>query len=246
MSSSTTFKIAAAAFAVAGTFASTAHAAGFMLTEQTAGSMGRAYAGVGVDGTDLGGMFYNPASMTLHPGTQIQAGFVGIGLNLDYAGDDGQSANGRFHPQAIPHGYISHQINDTTWVGLSLTVPYGMGTDYDSDWAENQRGIKATVLTFDFNPNFAWKATEKFSIGAGISLQYAQADLKTNMPLSQSPAASGALGAISGVTGPTAGAVLKNVYAKSEIDADSWAWGWNIGVMWSPVDNFRVGVSYRS
>ena len=251
-------KLATGALAVAGAFAaSSAHAAGFMLTEQTAGSMGRAYAGVGVDGTDVGGMYYNPATMTLHPGTQIQAGFVGIGLNLDYAGDDGSSANGRFHPQAIPHGYISHQINDSTWIGLSLTVPFGMGTDYDSDWAESQRGIKATILTFDLNPNVAWKISDKVSVGAGVSIQYAAADLKTRMALSQSPevsAAAGqanaALGAMAGKTGLVSDNALKagldNTYVKSEIDADSWAWGFNFGVMWSPLENLRFGASYRS
>ena len=233
-------KLAAGALAVAGAFAaSSAHAAGFMLTEQTAGSMGRAYAGVGVDGTDLGGMFYNPASMTLHPGTQIQAGFVGVGLNLDFAGDESKGyhdANGRFHPQAIPHGFISHQINDSTWVGLSLTVPFGMGTDYDSDWSGNERGIKATVLTFDFNPNFAWKVNEKFSVGAGISLQYAAADLKIRQRLANTPAGQGLGGA----------AMLGDSSVKSEIDADSWAWGWNVGLMWSPVETLRFGISYRS
>ncbi len=263
MSSSTTFKIAAAAFAVAGAFASTAHAAGFMLTEQTAGSMGRAYAGVGVDGTDVGGMYYNPASMTLHPGTQIQAGFVGIGLNLDFAGDESKGyhdANGRFHPQAIPHGFISHQINDSTWVGLSLTVPFGMGTAYDSDWAGNKRGIKATILTLDFNPNFAWKVSDKFSVGAGISLQYASADLKTRLALSDTTPGQKASGAIHSaiqdaqVAGNSqklqeamdVAAAVGNGSVKSEIDADSWAWGGNVGFMWSPTQNFRVGVSYRS
>ena len=62
--------------------ASAAHAAGFMLTEQSAGALGRAYAGAGVDGTDISGVYYNPATMTLHPGTQIQAGFVAVGLDL--------------------------------------------------------------------------------------------------------------------------------------------------------------------
>lgn len=255
MSSSTTFKIAAAAFAVAGAFASTAHAAGFMLTEQTAGSLGRAYAGVGVDGTDVAGAYYNPATMTLHPGTNIQAGFVGIGLNLDYAGKDGETANGRFHPQAIPHGHITHQINDSTWVGFSMTVPFGMGTDYDSDWNQSRRGIKATILTLDFNPSVAWKVTDKISIGAGVSLQYASADLKMRMNLSDTTPgqmASGIIGSSvsNGIATPdeakaVAGAVAKGS-AQSEIDADSWAWGWNIGVMWSPVQNFRVGLSYRS
>ena len=254
MSSSTTFKIAAAAFAVAGAFASTAHAAGFMLTEQTAGSLGRAYAGVGVDGTDVAGVYYNPATMTLHPGTNIQAGFVGVGLNLDYADKDGSTANGRFHPQAIPHGYITHQINDSTWVGLALTVPFGMGTDYDSDWVRNNRGIKATILTLDINPNLAWKVTDKISIGAGISLQYASADLKIQQNFMKSDigqSMSGVIGSIidklpDGEQKEQAIAAAKKASTTSEIDADSWAWGFNVGVMWTPVETVRLGVSYRS
>ncbi len=222
------FKVALSAIAVAAAFASTAHAAGFMLTEQSAGALGRAYAGAGVDGTDLSGVYYNPATMVLHKGTAIQMGFVGIGLNLDYVGEEnGQevTANGRNKSQAIPHGYFIHQINDTAWFGLAMTVPFGMGTEYDDDWADNQHGISATILTFDLNPNFAFKLSEKFSVGFGASIQYAQADLKIRKALSESNSA---------------------LTAESEIDADSIAWGWNVGMMWSPVENFRVGLSYRS
>ena len=122
------FKLAAAAVALSAAFSSTVHAAGFQLTEQSAGALGRAYAGVGVDGTDLSGVYFNPATMVLHPGTQMQAGFVGIGLNLEYAGDNGTKENGREASQAIPHGFITHQINESTWVGLAMTVPFGMGT----------------------------------------------------------------------------------------------------------------------
>lgn len=221
------FKVALSAIAVAAAFASTAHAAGFMLTEQSAGALGRAYAGAGVDGTDLSGVYYNPATMVLHKGTALQAGFVGIGLNLDYAGEDGTTANGRNKSQAIPHGYFVHQINDKVWFGLGMTVPFGMGTEYDDDWSGNQRGISATILTFDLNPNFAFKLSEKFSVGFGASIQYAQADLKIRKDLLSIPSA----GSISG---------------ESEIDADSIAWGWNVGMMWSPLENFRVGLSYRS
>ena len=219
------FKVALSAIAVAAAFASTAHAAGFMLTEQSAGALGRAYAGAGVDGTDLSGVYYNPATMVLHKGTALQAGFVGIGLNLDYVGENGETANGRNKSQAIPHGYFIHQINDKVWFGLGMTVPFGMGTEYDDDWAGNQHGISATILTFDLNPNFAFKLSEKFSVGFGASIQYAQADLKIRKALSESNSA---------------------LTAESEIDADSIAWGWNVGMMWSPVENFRVGLSYRS
>ena len=217
---------AASTTARSAAFSSTVHAAGFQLTEQSAGALGRAYAGVGVDGTDLSGVYFNPATMVLHPGTQMQAGFVGIGLNLEYAGDNGTKENGREASQAIPHGFITHQINESTWVGLAMTVPFGMGTEYDSNWEHADHGISATILTFDFNPNVAWKATEKLSFGAGVSLQYAQADLKKRNNF----------GVVNG----------QIISAESEIDADSWAWGFNLGMMWSPTENFRVGVSYRS
>lgn len=234
------FKVALSAIAVAAAFASTAHAAGFMLTEQSAGALGRAYAGAGVDGTDLSGVYYNPATMVLHKGTAIQMGFVGIGLNLDYVGEkDGQevTANGRNKSQAIPHGYIVHQINDKAWFGLGMTVPFGMGTEYDDDWAESEHGISATILTFDLNPNFAFKLSEKFSVGMGASIQYASADLKIRKNITKE--ANGILSAVG--QDP-----VKSASVRSEIDADSIAWGWNVGMMWSPLENLRFGVSYRS
>lgn len=221
------FKVALSAIAVAAAFASTAHAAGFMLTEQSAGSLGRAYAGAGVDGTDLSGVYYNPATMVLHKGTAVQLGLVGVGLNLDYVGEDGTTANGRNKAEVIPHGYFVHQINDTVWFGLGVTVPFGMGTEYDDHWDQADRGVSANIMTLDINPNFAFKLNEKFSVGFGASIQYAQADLTKRTylpdPTTQGP-----------------------ITAESEIDADSIAWGWNIGFMWSPLENFRVGVSYRS
>ena len=215
---------AAAAAVMAVCAASAAHAAGFMLTEQSAGALGRAYAGVGVDGTDISGVYYNPATMTLHPGTTIQAGFVAVGLDLAFEGNDGVTTeNGQYNTQAIPHGYISHQLTDSVWLGLAMTVPFGMGTEYKDDWAWNNRGISAEVLTFDFNPNVAWKVSDKLSLGAGMSIQYAKADLKKRSYVSS-------LG----------------VFANGEVDADSIAWGFNAGLMWSPLDNLRFGVSYRS
>lgn len=224
---------AAAAAVMAVCAASAAHAAGFMLTEQSAGALGRAYAGVGVDGTDISGVYYNPATMTLHPGTQIQAGFVAVGLDLAFDGVDNQTGtnriteNGQYNTQAIPHGYISHQLNDSMWVGLAMTVPFGMGTEYDDNWDWGNRGISAEVLTFDFNPNVAWKVSDKLSLGAGMSIQYAAADLKM-----RDKVAYGALTDIGDING--------------EVDADSWAWGFNLGLMWSPLDNVRFGLSYRS
>ncbi len=224
----TNLKIAATALAVASAFASTAYAAGFQLTEQSALALGRAYAGVGVDGTDVSGMYYNPATMTLHPGTQVQLGAVGVGLNLEYVGKDGSKENGRASEEVLPHGYISHQINDTTWVGLALTIPYGLATEYDSNWSHQELGTDAKITVINFNPNFAWKATDTLSFGAGLALQYVDAKFGVGADLDK-------------LSHNTAHGRIHNEYT-----ADGFTWGFNVGMMWAPTDNLRFGVSYRS
>lgn len=212
-----TFKIAAAAMMVAGAFATQTYAAGFQLSEQSAIQMGRAMAGAGIVGDDLSAVHYNPAGMTLLSGTRMQATGTWVAVNLDYEGNYGQSENGRLKGQTIPAGFITHQINDSLWAGLGLTVPYGMGTEYGEGWKGRERGTESMILTFDINPNLAWKVNDKLSVGGGISLQYAKAELGMGM-------------------GPM----------QANVKGDSWAWGWNVGLMFQPVETVRLGLAYRS
>lgn len=213
-----TFKIAAAAMMVAGAFATQTYAAGFQLSEQSAIQMGRAMAGAGVVGDDLSAVHYNPAGMTLLSGTRMQATGTWVAVNLDYESHDGPvTENGRLKGQIIPAGFLTHQINDSLWAGLGLTVPYGMGTEYGEDWEGRERGTESMILTFDINPNLAWKVNDKLSVGGGISLQYAKAELGMGM-------------------GPM----------QANVKGDSWAWGWNVGLMFQPVETVRLGLAYRS
>ena len=202
--------------------ATQANAAGFQLTEQSAAGLGRSYAGIGVDGTDISGAYYNPATMTLHSGTNVQGGVIGVGLNLEYSGDNGESENGRSSETPIPHMYLTHQINDQIFTGLAITVPFGMATSYGENWGLSHRGYYSEIMVIDINPSLAWKINDQFSIGAGVSYQYVDAQLKTKKSL-----------------GPM-------VDLDANFEADSGEWGWNLGMMWSPTENLRFGLSYRS
>lgn len=77
------------------------------------------------------------------------------------------------------------------------------------------------ILTFDINPNLAWKVNEKLSVGGGVSLQYAKAELGSGRIVSEN--------------GHT---------INSNVKGDSWAWGWNVGVMFQPVETVRLGLAY--
>ena len=215
-------KKSAAALVLTGVAAatSTALAAGFQLTEQSSLGAGRAYAGAGIVGDDLSAVHYNPAGMILLEGTRFQAGGVWIGINADYSSDiSDESENGRLKGQMIPAGYVTHQVNDQIWLGFAMTVPFGMGTEYSKNWEGADRGTNAKIYTFDMNPSIAWKVNDFLSIGGGISVQYAKAELGMGM--------SGGLG-------------------HGKVEADSWDWGYNFGLMISPTDKLRFGLAYRS
>lgn len=214
-------KKSAAALVLTGVAAatSTALAAGFQLTEQSSLGAGRAYAGAGIVGDDLSAVHYNPAGMTLLEGTRFQAGGVWIGINADYSSDiSDESENGRLKGQMIPAGYVTHQVNDQIWLGFAMTVPFGMGTEYSKNWEGADRGTNAKIYTFDMNPSIAWKVNDFLSIGGGISVQYAKAELGM------------------GLSGMGHG----------KVEADSWDWGYNFGLMISPTDKLRFGLAYRS
>ncbi|MFU0841856.1 MAG: Transporter [Burkholderia sp.] len=231
------FLRAALSAALLSTAAGSVFAGGFQLTEQSALSLGRAYAGAGVDGKDISGIYYNPATMTLHPGSAIQIGGTAIGLNLDFRGEkNGQyvEENGRQKTQVLPFGYVSKQLTDRVWAGLAITVPFGMGTKYDTNWAFNDHGVAAQIYTIDFNPNLAWKLTDKFSVGAGFSVQYVNADLKTVTYQTD----------LKTVTYQSYGPY--KIPVTSKLRADDVNVGFNLGAMWSPYENLRFGVSFRS
>ena len=205
--------VALSAIAVA---VSSAYAAGFQLAEQSAVGQGRAMAGAGIVGDDLSALHFNAAGMTLLPGTRIQVGGTWIEVNAEFKDHLGGSENGRYKGQMIPHGYISHQLNEQTWLGLAMTVPYGMGTEFSQSFIAGDKGTEATILTFDFNPQVAYKFNDFISFGGGVSIQYARAQL------------------------------CENVDVGVKVKGDSIDWGWNIGVMVQPTQTLRFGLSYRS
>lgn len=223
-------KIVAAAVLAAAT-GSSAMAAGFMLTEQSVTGLGRAYAGAGIVGDDNSAVWYNPAGMTLLSGTQFQAGGVMATLDFPLENNDGTyTDNGRKYSVPIPHMFFTSQLNDDMWFGFGFTVPYGMATEYKRNSPLNEFGMNAEVKVFNLNPSLAWKINEKVSFGAGVSLQYATAQFESASKTGRTYL-------------PEYGA---NYGMYGRLNADSLAWGFNMGVMWSPVETVRFGLAYRS
>ena len=209
--------------------ASNAMAAGFHLREQSAAAQGNAFAGATAGAENNSYAYFNAAGLTRQKGTQINMGATYIvpraeaGNVYDAAGNRQQDINNIVHAAWAPNGTISHQVDDKLTLGLSLNVPFGMITKYDSEWSGSDHGITSKVITSTFTPMAAYKLTDKLSIGAGLPIQYVKARLTNS---AYSPLA-GDLGDVS-------------------LKGDTVDVGYQLSAMYELSDDTRFGVNYRS
>ena len=199
-------------------------AAGFALFEQNASGLGNAYAGQAASAQDASTIFFNPAGMTLLPEKQMVVAAHLIKPSAEFAGTGGLGTNqgGDIGDLAlVPNAYFAYKLTPDIYLGVGLNSPFGLKTEYDSTWLGRLQAIKSDLKTININPSIAWKASESLSLGAGLSVQYAEAIL-TNATGAGLP--------------PTIG----------EVKGDDFGWGFNLGALWKINDGTRIGIAYRS
>lgn len=203
--------------------ANLAHAAGFALVEQNVSGLGNAYAGQAAAATDASTIFFNPAGMTYLPDRQVvvaghlirpQAEFSGT-VRPDIGGGNGGDAGDL---ALVPNAYLAYRLTPDVYLGVGLNAPFGLKTEYDPDWKGRTQAIKSEVKMVNLNPSIAWKAGESLSLGAGVSIQYAEATL----------------------TSSAGGAGVATV------QGDDYGWGFNLGALWQASEATRIGLAYRS
>jgi len=234
----------------------TSLAAGFALIEQSVSGMGTAYAGTAASADSVDTLYFNPAGMTRLPGTQAGAA-VHLILPQNRFDNDGTSYSPAFGGApisggdggnasslaAVPHAYLSHQLNDRTWLGLAINVPFGLSTEYDSDWVGRYHAIRSEVKTLNVNPSVAFKASDRISLAFGVSAMYLEGEFSNAIDfglLNVIPVSAGGLGGALGPVGPG------QADGKSVIKGDSWGFGYNLGALFELSDATRIGVHYRS
>jgi long-chain fatty acid transport protein len=227
-------------------------AAAFQLAEQNGSGLGNAYAGQAAAAEDASTIFFNPAGMAYIKVRQIVGGFNAIGPKAEFndggsqppgagllghahGGDGGDAGDLSF----VPHAYLSWEVMpDQLWLGIGVGAPFGLKTEYDSDWVGRFHAVKSEVETININPSVAWKVNEAVSLGAGVTFQRLKADLTSQLSYRAVALGSGIVPIIAGTPSGSEGRVA--------IDGDDWGVGWNAGLMLNLGPATRLGVSYRS
>jgi long-chain fatty acid transport protein len=251
-------------FSVAGLLAlssSSVFASSFALIEQSVSGMGSAYASGSAGLDDASTIYFNPATMSRLPGSNLTGGLQIINSRTDFKGSaEYNSANAALGPAgvpvagfpisgdsksnldltaAVPMGAISHQLNDRTWLGLTINAPFGLKTDYDDDWVGRYHAIKSELYTYNFNPTLAFKVSEHATVGVGVSALYADGELTNAID-------GGLAAALGGAPVPGWVPGSSTYDSKAKLTGNDWGWGYNFGLMLEPSDNTRLGLHYRS
>lgn len=232
-------------------------AAGFALGEQSVSGLGNALAGMSARSDDASTQFYNPASMSfMFPGTQLTLGgnlirptinlnnsnvrnttFGGIAVNGNKGGDAGGLA-------VVPMVYLKTDINERLSLGVGINAPFGLSTQYNSDWVGRYNAIDSELQTININPAIAWKVNEQFSIGGGMSVQYVKAKLTNAIDSSAICRARTSLATCSALGLAAPGS--SNVDSLVKLEGDDIGIGFNLGMMVKPNDRTTLGLSFRS
>ncbi len=214
-----------------------AHAAGFYIQEQSVSAGGSAYAGAASNTKDASTIFFNPAGLSKLSGAQANLG-VQLLVPTGELNDSGSSTLGTlgavgtedggnpYNPTPVPSGYAAMPVSavDGLWIGIGVTAPFGLANKYDADYFGRFDSIKTELITTDIQPTVAYKINDRISIGGGLNIQRADAQLTAAANLNPG----------GGTTGT------------SDLSGKDWGFGYTAGAQIELTPVTTLGLNYRS
>jgi long-chain fatty acid transport protein len=240
---------------------SAGHALGssFALQEQNGSGVGNAFAGGAAVAEDASTIYFNPAGMSRLPGVQgvVSGDLICLSAKLSDNGSQpaalqplGGTGGDAGSCAVVPSLYLAVPINKQWAFGLGVGAPFGLKTQYDSEWLGRFQAIKSKVDTININPAVSWKVTDMVTVGAGANWQRIKATLTNDVNYSGALATAAAAAAAGGLIPPAVIppllAGVAGLESPAAVNGNDSAWGWNIGILVEPDKWTRIGASYRS
>lgn len=202
-----------------------ARAAGFTLYQQGTAAMAQGNAFV-AEADDPSAIFYNPAGITQLKRPEIYLGAFVNYPDREFRGPGGQFAQTK--PLFYPAGtvYITYPFNEHVSGGIGLFVPFGLGSDWPSDWEGRYITTFSRLRTYNLNPVLSLKFNDRFSVAAGFNVLWSSVELRRHVPIALGP--------------------LQLPDGKTRLHGSGTGFGFNCGALLEVVEGVKLGVSYRS
>jgi len=227
------------------TFSTSALAAGFGLKEHSADAMAAVYAGAAATGSDASYLAYNPATLAAVDQTDFSVSAVQIlaGTSANYTSattSAGNSTGGLANPKdfiadaTVPALGFRQRLSEDWAVGLSISAPWGLRTNYPMTWAGRYYAQQSSLFTINATPIVSYQITPDLALGAGAQIEFARGTLTSVID-------TGTLGALNHIPGSIPGA--QDSFAR--LSGKSWTYGYTVGLV-DHLGDVTVGVAYRS
>ena len=201
---------------------------GFGLASQDAFASARGEACV-APADNASAVYYNPAGITQITGTSLRSGLYSIYVDPTYQPPETQPNAGQTYSIAkhfnfIPQIFLTHSFeNSPVSVGLGIYAPYGGNADWPQNTGFRSVATKGSLTYLRINPAIAFKLAPQLSFGGGVMVDYGKIDLDQGLLANQQPFA--------------------NFF---HFQGDGWSLGYNLGVLWQPVETVSIGATFRS
>ncbi len=228
--------------------APTLSASGFQLREQNPAAQGNSFAGVTAGYGGLGSEFFNPAALSLVDGRQMLIGLSSVMPSAELYGAvgtrsaalpapvrpiSGPSAYGdAAHNAILPNLAAVWSMTDDLKIGLAVAAPYGLVTEYPTDFVGRYHGLKSDLKTVDVAVSAAYRFSPRFAAGATVLYRKAEATLTTGVDF----------GLVASSLGTTPG-TLDGV---ASLKGSKGAIGMKLGAIFTPTPQLRIGLAHQA
>lgn len=247
----------ALALGIAGVLAfGSADASGFQIRENSVKNMGRANAGTTVAWGDASVVLNNPAAMVNLDKTTLQADVTMIDLTADFdgtgttavgtpisGGDGGDPGDATPVPAMAAVFPLSGSLDNVT-LGVSVSAPFGLKTEYDPTWAGRYSAIESDVKTVDLTMSAAIAFSERFSVGLGLIFQHSSVTLSNAVDFGTALCAGS--GNPLNCFNPAYPFQPQGSDALATVKGSDNDWGWVAGMQFRASDNLVLGYAHRS
>ena len=230
---------------------SQANASGFLIREQSIAGMGNAFAGASAGAEDASYSFFNPAAIIRQPdqvsfnATAIVGHVKGEGA-IGYAPGTGKpfaydaKMNHPVNKMILPSVATTKALDSRNSIGISLSAPFGLVTDYSPQWAGANHGTLSELSIYNVTAMYAHRMTCDLTIAGGLVAQYADATLKNGVMhgAPHVPAAA--------ITAGAAPYSPDQLTSNATLHGDAADLGYIIGGLYEYTADTRFGMAYRS
>jgi long-chain fatty acid transport protein len=167
-------------------------------------------------------IYYNPAGIAQLEGHHFDAGVYAITFQSEFRAPNDRVTRSKAELQPVPQLYYVFAPPAGRWAaGLGVYSPYGLSLEWPRSSGFRTLATEGEINYVTVNPVVAWEINPQLSVAAGLTANYAKADLARGV----------------GVFGPR---------DEFRFEGDDTDVGFNAGALWKVHPQHVLGLNYRS